>query len=75
MAEKLESFPFRGVSKYHWDTWLDGSIWKITQGKDFMTSPGSIRCSVIAAAKRRGLQVITHVNKNEVVFQVKIKPD
>lgn len=47
MAEKLRTFDFEKPSEltssekiqYPWDQWLDGDIWQLTQGEDFMTHP------------------------------------
>jgi len=47
MAEKLRTFDFDKPSEltssekiqYPWDQWLDGDIWQLTQGEDFMTHP------------------------------------
>lgn len=47
MAEKLTKFDFKKPSEitstekmpYPWATWLDGDIWKLTEGEDFYTHP------------------------------------
>ena len=77
MAEELESFDFSTgrKAKYDWDKFLNGSIWKLTSGKDFDTSPSSMRCTIFAAAKRRGLNVRSSVRKDDVIFQAHIKSD
>ena len=47
MAERLLTFDFTKPSAltkadkaiYPWDEWLDGDIWKLTEGVDFLTHP------------------------------------
>lgn len=47
MATKLKEFDFSAPNTlttdkkpvYHWDQWLDGDIWELTQGEDFPGHP------------------------------------
>lgn len=56
MAERVEEMPPRraGAAKYPWEEWMDGSVWKLTQGEDFPNAARSFRQAVYAAAKIRG---------------------
>lgn len=63
MSEKLDSFPtsYTKKSKYPWDEWFDGSVWKLTQKDDFPeTKPTSFRVTIYTSAKNRGLSVRIH---------------
>jgi len=63
MAEKVDQFPDligRGRS-YPWDEWLDGDVWKLTQGEDFTASMSNFRGLVYMKAQDRQLQVRTRV--------------
>ncbi len=55
MAEKLKSFEFksRSNSTYDWDKFLDGSIYKLAQGKDFECDPKTINTMVRKQANAR----------------------
>lgn len=58
MAERLESFPVRvgpgGIPKHPWEEWLDGSVWRLTQGEDFTCKMQSLRVQANARATARG---------------------
>ena len=71
MANKIAEFTFRGPgSKCHpWDEWLDGNIWKVTQGIDFPGQPRYFRNSIHTQAKNRGLKVHTNIDGQSIIFQ------
>jgi len=78
--KKLDSFPERVNigrpvgSKY--DKYLDGSIWELTQGVDFDSTPANfIRAMRQHANSRRGvgLKAMIGSNGNTVVIQSKPK--
>jgi len=78
MAEKLDTYDFKmgGKTKYNWDQYFDGGIWKLSSGEDFPVAAKSFRQTVYAAARRRGIKV--HVGMpfgidGEVVVIQKIK--
>ena len=60
MAEKLDEFDFttkRGPgrpSKYPWETWLDGGIYKLKRGEDYEVMTSSFKSAAKSAAKTRG---------------------
>jgi hypothetical protein len=60
MAERVATMPaarpFVRESKYPWEEWLDGSIWKLTPGFDF-SKQGTMRSLVGQRAKKMGLKV------------------
>lgn len=76
MAEKLKTWPKNiesgGRVQYDWDLWLNGEIWKITQGKDFTCKLESLQSYVHLAARQRGLSVRTGLLRDTkaIVFQV-----
>lgn len=58
MATQLDEFP-EGLkagrpSKYDWDNWLNGKVWRLEAGEDFNVTPESFRATVKSAAKSRG---------------------
>jgi hypothetical protein len=71
MAEKLKEFKFqtRGPRKYDWDQWMDGEIWRVSQGQDFDPPPRNFLSSLHNMAKRKGMKVRANVEGNSVVFQ------
>ena len=72
MAHRLGSYDFsRGgaTSKYPWDEWLDGRIWRLIGGRDFQVPANNFRRHVCTTAKRRGLRVQTHVQDGDVILQ------
>ena len=65
MAEILEDYEFikRGGfhTKYPWDLWLNGQVWKLVEGIDYKCSSASIRASAGGAARTRKLTVHTNM--------------
>ena len=66
MAEKLDQWPNNRVrrgaySRYPWETWLDGNIWKLTKGEDFFADTKSMRMMVYKQAKDRNARCNTTV--------------
>lgn len=60
MAEQLDTFDFPGPGRrslYPWDEWLNGSVWRLTAGEDFTTTPKAFMRAANAAGARRGLAV------------------
>ena len=75
MAEILESYDFKSVGgrpRHPFDQWFDGQIWKLEYMVDFDCQVVSIRQSLYAAARRRGIKVKVAVsaNKNVVVQRI-----
>lgn len=77
MAEKLESFPCKkNDSLYPWQTWTDGSIWKITRGTDFECNSAAMRSRFYIHAKRNAMVVKVHaVDDDTLVFQFRKKAE
>lgn len=71
MAEALEEFDWNAArsprSRYDWDEWFDGRIWRLVEGEDFTAKASSFRTSVSAAAQRRGQSVRTSIPEDGVV--------
>lgn len=72
VAEELAAyeFPRRGrPTKYCWDQWLDGRIWRLT-AEDFMgATPTRFRQAALSAAARRKIPISTHIDGEAVVIQ------
>ncbi len=55
-------------SKYPWDAWLDGSIWKISKDVDFFSDPMKFRAQIYKAAHKRNMKVTIRVIDNDLYF-------
>jgi len=75
MAEKLDQWPRnrlrRGAySRYPWEQWLDGNIWKLTKDEDFFAEIRSMRIMVYKQARDRNARCNTTVlDENTIVIQ------
>jgi hypothetical protein len=72
MAEVLKKFEFemRGrPTKYPWDRWLDGRIWKLERGVDFQPEPQNFRQCVYSAAYSRNKRVRVSFTDTHCVLQ------
>lgn len=74
MAEKLAGFNFQkpqnAGSRYPWEEWFDGSVWKLVQEEDF---PGrgieSFAAAIYSQAKRRNCKARVAQRKGYLVMQ------
>ena len=65
MATKLKKYDWDNSSNmtkgekavYPWDEWLDGSIWRLTHGKDFQPHPLMMERIIRTRATGRGARV------------------
>lgn len=71
MAEVLEEFDFRrrGESRYPWDQWFDGRIWKLKQGEDFKCSLNAFYYGAYRAAGKRGGKIRLTKREDCIIFQ------
>lgn len=72
MAKKLKKFEFRTNGsniRYPWDKWTDGSIWQLTAGGDFTTTPKTFRTAVYAHAKSIGKRARVNIDGDTVTLQ------
>lgn len=72
MAEKLKDYDFSGCGhgKYPFPEWTDGSIYRLTKGRDFTVKPESMRSSLMRWSKDNGYLVSTKIDGDSVVFQM-----
>ena len=60
-------------AKYPWGEWLDGRVWELTEGEDFIKPEGCsisrFRNVVYVAAKKRGKKARVHVDGKKVYVQ------
>lgn len=77
MAERLKEYSFRerGGSKYSWDEWTDGEVWKVKEGEDFECPARNFQAGLFNQAKRKGLKVRSNREEDVVVFQFYEKED
>jgi len=74
MAERLKQFPtahagVNGGRRYPWDLYLDGSVWRLAQGRDYTCRGKSIVSQANKMGRMRGLRVRTVVEGDTVVIQ------
>ena len=72
MAERVDRIPGSragGVPKYPWEEWLDGSLWKLIQGKDFECKPESMHSVAKTAARNRHVAVEVHQRGDRIYIQ------
>ena len=79
MAEILEDYEFidRGSSKYPWNLWLDGQIWKLVRGTEYKCAAASMRTAAFLAARTRNKNVRTNMimDGNGIVIQAEGEKD
>lgn len=70
MAKVLPEWPkpekrvgHRGPTR-PWDDWLDGQVWELEAGTDFISTPLSFRKTVLLRAAQRQVRVRTQVRFN-----------
>lgn len=71
MAKALKNyeFPPSRRRKYPWDTWMDGQVWQLNRGDDFVVGFDQMRKNVYNAAWSRGLHVRTRREKDGLIVQ------
>ena len=83
MAKVIKNFDFPASRRvrYPWDKWLDGQVWELNHGEDFLVDPAQMRRNVYSAVWARGLAVQTHRKGKKLIVQAfhkkagKAKPD
>lgn len=78
MAERIAEFPTRPRNtRYPWDEWTDGKVWKLRAGEDFaipdrvdkdgrtVTGADQFRNRLYTQAARRQLNVTTQKGRDE----------
>lgn len=72
MAEVLKAHKFTRPSRveaYPWEKWLDGQVWLIVGGLDFVCSPATFVQTAISAAKDRGTTLLIERQNNDIIIQ------
>jgi hypothetical protein len=67
MAEVVDELPkvngqLGRPPTYPWAEWLDGRVWKLTQGEDFSSKPRIFGNMARGSGARRGVKVETRVD-------------
>ena len=72
MAKVLKKFEFATTSasggfasKYRYDEWFDGQIWRLDQGQEFDVAPEKMRLVLKTAAHKRGFDININLIKDE----------
>lgn len=68
MARKIENMPEDGRRRYDWDSWLDGGVWALIPGVDFVVAPDDFRRYALRVAGERGARLITRVSHDGIVY-------
>ena len=70
MAKVLKDFPVRAGknSRYPWDEWLNGRVWRLVYGTDFHVTSHSFLGSLSYRAKRSGIKVRTQHDGNDALI-------
>lgn len=72
MAEVIETFDWNKArtsrSRYDWDQWFDGQVWRLTKDEDFTAEVASFRSSASTAAKKRNKTVRTALEDDSTVI-------
>lgn len=75
MATKLDHFEFTGprsggrTAKYPWDEWLDGGVWLLGCGTDYMVPTASFASLAYGTAEVRGLKLRAHCSDGGIIIQ------
>lgn len=74
MAEQLDTYDFNAPiettpSKYTWDLWCNGSIWRVREGRDYTCKYDTFRSAVKYQAMIRNMDVRIRTEPGGVVFQ------
>lgn len=74
MAKRLEDqqLPPRrtgGPRKYPWESWADGSVWRVVKDRDFTCDVPSFRTNLKAHARRHGLKVESRRDGDALTFR------
>lgn len=79
MAKRIKDivFPGRGrrpgtgtpISRYPWDTWFDGTTWKVEGGVDFTSTPANFRQTVYQRARVEDMFVETAIQGDDVLIR------
>lgn len=78
MAKRLDDFPeelrTRTGGSYPWDEWLDGSVWQLVQGEDYIAKTKSFASNAMAQARKRGGRLRTATMKDEAGMVIQYLP-
>jgi hypothetical protein len=72
LARVVEALPPLVTNhKYEWDSWLDGRVWELSEGKDFQVAPRNFASLARGAADQRGKQLTIRRRENAVFLQAR----
>lgn len=66
MAQPVSEMPSR---KYPWEEWLDGRVWELVPGEDFVVTIASFLSLAHWQAKRRGVSLTTRSKNGKLYIQ------
>lgn len=70
MAQQIAEFDFgKASSRYNWEQYFDGNIWRLSQGTDFDAKPGSVIASARKAAGKANKTLEIRTDGNDVVLR------
>lgn len=71
MASVLDEWPAEAINmstRYPWEDWTNGQVWKILRGEDFNSTMDAMTHTLYRAAKRTGLRVRVHMDRQLEYF-------
>lgn len=73
-AEVLKDFDWtkarsQSRSKYPWDIWMDGQVYKVVQGKDFTCKVGSMYAHIYSKSRNEFTELRILKLDDAIVFQ------
>lgn len=77
MAKRVSQLPSGGREKFYpWDEWMDGSVWQIHRGDDFVCTFDSMAVYLRQRAYTHGYRASLRLNREEetITFQFTKKP-
>ena len=75
MAEIVQNYQWRSTrgrrSKYPWEKWGDGQVWRVTKGTDFTCNVRTLQAATANWCQRHGYRCHTHMEDDDhLVIQV-----
>jgi hypothetical protein len=64
MAERIDTLPQGRPATYPWDTWMDGSAWRIRRGEDYSIPSKTMAAVIRAHGWRNGLRASARVKSD-----------
>lgn len=74
VVDKLPPSRTGSGTEYPWHDWLDGRVWELTVGQDFVCKPESMRSLASSYAIKFGRSVRTRVSDDKTLLFIQARP-